>query len=55
MGGGDAFHVFEQSLSAAFAAEAGFAVAAEAAGGIELVGAVDPDGAGFDLRGEVER
>ena len=49
-----AFYVFEQSLFAAFAAEAGFAVAAEAARGVEQVGAVDPDSAGLDLRGEVE-
>ena len=47
--------VFEHALASAFASVARFAIAAEAAGGVELVGAVDPDHSGFDLRGEVER
>jgi len=47
--------VFEQALAAAFAAEAGLAVAAEADGGVELVAAVDPDHAGLQRRRHVER
>ena len=42
------------SLSA-LAPEAALAVAAEAAGGVEQVGAVDPHHAGLDLRRHIER
>src|SRR3546814_2140209 len=42
------------AFAAAFAAEAGFLVAAEADGGVEIVGAVDPDHAGLDLGRNVE-
>ena len=40
---------------AALASETGFAIAAEAAGCVEHVGAVDPDNAGLELRCDVER
>ena len=43
------------AFAAALAAEAGFLVAAEADGGVEIVGAVDPDDAGLDLGRDVER
>ena len=47
--------VFVHAFSAAFATVAGLAVAAEAAGGVEHVGAVHPADARFNLRGYVER
>jgi hypothetical protein len=43
------------AFAPAFAAEAAFAVAAEAAGGVELVGAVDPHHAGLQARGHIQR
>ena len=48
-------HVFVQAFLAAFTPEAGFTIVPKAAGGVELVGAIDPHGTGFDLGGEVQR
>ena len=47
--------IFQQAFPAALAAVAAFAIAAESAGGVEQVGAIDPDHAGFDLRRNVQR
>src|SRR5690606_39710817 len=47
--------VFAHPLAAALAAEPAFAVAAETGTRVEDVGAVDPDHAGLDLRGDIER
>ena len=47
--------IFRHALAAALAAEAAFAIAAEAGGGVEQVGAIDPDHAGLDARGDFER
>src|SRR5690349_17641576 len=49
------FKVFEQPFAATFAAEAAFAIAAEAAGGVEQIRAVDPNHACFQLCGNVQR
>src|SRR5690606_25118496 len=49
-----ALQIDAHAFAAAFAAEAGFLVAAEADRGIEVVGAVDPDDAGLDLGRDVE-
>ena len=49
------FEVLPHPLPAALAAEPGFAVAAEAGGRIEQVGAVDPHHARLDLGRDVER
>src|SRR3984885_15704004 len=46
------FEIFVQPEQATFAAKAGLLVAAERAGCIELVGAVDPHHAGLDGAGE---
>ncbi len=46
--------IFEQAFAAAFAAVTAFAIAAESASGVEEIGTVDPDDAGFDLRGDLE-
>src|SRR5690606_34023505 len=43
--------IFVHALAAAFATEAALAVAAEAAGGVEHVGAVDPDDPSLELGG----
>ena len=50
---GDA--VLGQALAPALAAEAAFAIAAEAGGGVEQVGRIDPDDAGLDARRDLER
>ena len=47
--------VFDTCPRARLRGRSRFAVAAEAAGGVEHVGAVDPDDAGLDLRRDVER
>ena len=47
--------IFEHAFAAALAAEAALAIAAEAAGGVEHVGAVDPDDAGLELRRDMQR
>ncbi len=49
------FEVFGQSFAPALAAEAALAIAAEAGGGVEQVGRIDPHHAGLDLRGDFER
>src|SRR5258708_16029282 len=47
--------IFEEPFPAALAPEAAFAVAAETAGSVEKIGAVDPNNSGFQLRGDMER
>lgn len=47
--------IFEEAFAAAFAAKTAFAIAAEAAAGVEKIGAIDPDYSGFELRSYVER
>src|SRR5216683_696244 len=47
--------IFEEPFPAALAPEAAFAVAAESAGRVEKIGAVDPNHSGFQLRGHVQR
>ena len=47
--------IFGQALAPALAAEAALAIAAEAGGGVEQVGRIDPDDAGLDARGDFER
>jgi len=44
------FEIFEETLAATFAAVPRFPITAETASGVEKIGAVDPDHAGFDLR-----
>src|SRR5437660_1195441 len=46
--------VLPQPLPSAFPAESALAIAAEAGGCVEEVGAVDPDGSGFDLWRDVQ-
>src|SRR5690606_16482608 len=46
--------IFAHAFRAAFAPEAAFAIAAETAGGVEHVGAVDPDDAGLEARGRFQ-
>src|SRR5690606_4798634 len=48
------FEVGHQALPPAFAPEAGFADTAEACGGVEEVGGVDPDDSGLEFGGDVE-
>src|SRR5208337_2021925 len=50
---GDA--VLEQAFAAALAAEAALAIAAEARGGVEHVGRIDPDDASLDPGRDFER
>ena len=50
---GDA--VLGQTFTAALAAEAAFAIAAEARGGVEHVGRIDPDDASLDAGGYLKR
>ena len=47
--------IFVDAFAPAFAAEAGFAVAAEAHGGIEQIGGIHPDHAALQLGRDVER
>jgi hypothetical protein len=47
--------VLEQALAPALAAKAAFAVAAEARGGVEHVGRIDPHDPGLDAGGDLER
>src|SRR5208282_1023953 len=49
------FQIFQQAFLATLAAVSAFAVAAEAAGSVEQVGAIYPDDAGFELRRNVQR
>src|SRR5439155_4762843 len=47
-------YIFVEAFFAAFTTVAAFAVAAKAAGGIEQVGAVDPDAASLQFGGNIE-
>ena len=47
--------VFGQAFAPALAAEAAFAVAAEAGGGVEHVGRIDPDDASLDAGRDLKR
>jgi hypothetical protein len=48
------FRIGGHAFAPALAAEAGFLVAAEADGGVEVVGRVDPDDAGLEFRRDIE-
>ena len=50
----DGLEVLVHPFATPFAAEATFAVATKPGGGIELVGAVNPNHACFDLFGDIE-
>src|ERR1700680_3089382 len=47
--------IFEQTFPAAFTAVAAFPVAPKATGGVEEISAVNPDHAGFQLSGDMQR
>ena len=47
--------IFVHAFASAFAPEARFAIAAEAARCVELIRSIDPHDAGLDLRSHIER
>jgi hypothetical protein len=51
----DPAQIFVESFLTALAAEPALTIAAKAGRGVEQIGAIDPDGASFDLSSDVQR